>query len=137
MLENIFFKLIILIKKNSTLLGIGANWMLSKVCSDMRKPDGQFYLPSDRNSIVNFMRVLPIRKVSGIGAVTEAMLKSLKIGMCGDIIKKRAIVRLLFSELQSYWFLAIALGIHGSSSDDVDDNMSKASSGKLKSELNF
>lgn len=108
--------------------------MLSKICSDICKPNGQFYLLNTRDEIIKFMRFLPIRKVPGIGAVTEAILKSLKIELCGDIIEKRNIVHILFSELQSNWYLSIALGIHNNNnffdSSNVDGNLSRES-GKI------
>lgn len=44
--------------------GIAANKMLSKICSDINKPDGQYYLPNDREAIMDFVKDLKIRKVS-------------------------------------------------------------------------
>jgi hypothetical protein len=44
--------------------GIASNGMLAKICSDLRKPNGQFRLESNREAVVSFMRDLPIRKVS-------------------------------------------------------------------------
>ena len=38
--------------------------MLSKVCSDMNKPNGQYYLPPVKLEIDKFIEKLPIRKVS-------------------------------------------------------------------------
>lgn len=116
---------------NLLIFGIGANWMLSKICSNIHKPNGQFYLPNDRDKIIDFMSILPIRKVPGIGAVTEAILKSLNIELCGDIIEKRSIVQILFSNLQSSWYLAISLGIISNFYNYSDiDSSSKKVSGK-------
>lgn len=95
--------------------------MLSKVCSDMNKPNGQFRLANTRDTIVEFMRQLSIRKVSGIGAVTEALLTDLGIQRCGDLLEKRAVLRILFSELSANWFLSVAIGVHGSAYDGSDD----------------
>lgn len=47
----------------SLLSGLAANKMLSKVCSDMNKPNGQYYLPNDRDAILQFVKGLPTRKV--------------------------------------------------------------------------
>ncbi|KAJ7562419.1 hypothetical protein O6H91_03G068200 [Diphasiastrum complanatum] len=55
--------------------GVGPNRLLAKVCSDINKPNGQYVLPNERSAIMNFISALPIRKVSGIGKVTERMLK--------------------------------------------------------------
>ena len=104
--------------------------MLAKVCSDRNKPNGQFYLPPDRKVILDFVRQLPVRKVcrvnanlifffdvfnilqiSGIGAVSEQMLKALDIVTCGDLWKQRGLIKLLFSKLSSSHFLRISLGL--------------------------
>ena len=51
--------------------GIAPNSRLAKVCSDMNKPDGQFRLAPDEGEIMRFVEALPIRKITGIGNVTE------------------------------------------------------------------
>ena len=44
--------------------GIACNRMLAKIGSDMNKPNGQFELKSDRNTIIDFMNTLPTRYIS-------------------------------------------------------------------------
>ena len=46
--------------------GIAPNKMLAKICSDMNKPNGQFFLEPSRESVMEFVRKLPIRKVSPV-----------------------------------------------------------------------
>ncbi len=43
--------------------GIACNAMLAKIASDMNKPNGQYFLPPDRDSCVSFVRTLNVRKV--------------------------------------------------------------------------
>ena len=50
--------------------GIAPNRMLAKVCSDMNKPNGQYYLPPTRTDVLAFIKDLHVRKISGIGTVT-------------------------------------------------------------------
>ncbi|KAK0408433.1 hypothetical protein QR680_003955 [Steinernema hermaphroditum] len=76
--------------------GIAVNWMLAKIGSDMNKPNGQY-------------------TVSGIGGVTEAILKGMGVEKCGDLYEKRGAIRLLFSELSWDWFMRVALGISNAS----------------------
>lgn len=47
--------------------------MLAKLGTDMNKPNGQFYIESDKEYIINFMNNLPIRKIPGIGNVSEQL----------------------------------------------------------------
>ena len=51
--------------------GIAPNSRLAKICSDMNKPDGQFRLRPDEGAVAGFVEGLNIRKISGIGNVTE------------------------------------------------------------------
>ncbi|KHN71579.1 DNA polymerase kappa [Toxocara canis] len=91
--------------------GIAPNSMIAKICSDINKPNGQFRVANDKVAVLEFMRNLPIRKVSGIGAVTEAILKGIGVEKCGDLYEKRAIISLLFTRCSYEHFLRIALGI--------------------------
>ncbi|VDK45627.1 unnamed protein product [Anisakis simplex] len=91
--------------------GIAPNSMIAKVCSDFNKPNGQFRIENDRQSVMEFMQELPLRKVSGIGAVTEAILKGIGIEKCGELYEKRAVLSLLFTRCSLEHFLRIALGI--------------------------
>jgi DNA polymerase kappa len=49
--------------------GIGPNRFLSKIATDINKPDGQFAVGRDHTAIQRFIDPLPIRKVPGIGKV--------------------------------------------------------------------
>ncbi|XP_036619209.1 DNA polymerase kappa [Trichosurus vulpecula] len=91
--------------------GIAPNTMLAKVCSDKNKPNGQYQIPPDRQAVMDFIKDLPIRKVPGIGKVTEKMLKALGIITCSDLYQKRALLSLLFSETSWHSFLHISLGL--------------------------
>ena len=64
--------------------GIGPNKMIAKICSDMNKPNGTFKVPFDGNEIVKFLDPLSIRKIPGVGRVTEGVLNGLDIKTCLD-----------------------------------------------------
>lgn len=51
--------------------GVACNKMLAKICSDMKKPNGLTYLENKEQDIVDFMKVLPVRKLPGVGKVNE------------------------------------------------------------------
>ncbi|KAM9464079.1 LOW QUALITY PROTEIN: DNA polymerase kappa-like [Salvelinus alpinus] len=91
--------------------GIAPNMMLAKVCSDKNKPNGQYRLPSNRQAVMVFIQDLPVRKVSGIGKVTEKMLGALGITSCIHLGQEMALLALLFSETSWHHFLDISLGL--------------------------
>lgn len=59
--------------------GYAANSFLAKVCSEKKKPNGQFYLAKDKKLIEKFVENLEIRKFPGVGPQSEDVLKGLGI----------------------------------------------------------
>lgn len=63
--------------------GIAPNKFLAKVASDWRKPNGQFVIrPQDIDS---FIRELPVKRIPGVGKVTELHMDKLNIKTCADL----------------------------------------------------
>lgn len=91
--------------------GIAANAKIAKICSNKNKPNGQFRLPNDRNTIMSFMRTLPVRKVTGIGRVLERELDAIGIKTCGDIYPQRAYLNRLFGEKVFHFLMQTSLGL--------------------------
>jgi DNA polymerase-4 len=63
--------------------GIGPNKLIAKIASDQNKPNGQFEVKPDE--VAEFMTTLPVRKIWGIGEVTEQKLEKLGISTCGEM----------------------------------------------------
>uniref|UniRef100_A0A0D9VWE1 Calcium-transporting ATPase n=1 Tax=Leersia perrieri TaxID=77586 RepID=A0A0D9VWE1_9ORYZ len=94
--------------------GVAPNRMIAKVCSDINKPNGQFILPNDREAVTTFVSTLPIRKIGGIGKVTEQMLRQvLGISTCQEMLQKAAFLCALFSESSADFFISVGLGLGG------------------------
>ncbi|XP_047946395.1 DNA polymerase kappa isoform X2 [Salvia hispanica] len=92
--------------------GVAPNRLLAKVCSDINKPNGQFVLPNERVAVVTFISSLPIRKIGGIGKVTENILKGvLGITTCEEMLQKSSFICALFSHASADFFLSVSLGI--------------------------
>ncbi|KAL7002905.1 DNA-directed DNA polymerase [Sarracenia purpurea var. burkii] len=92
--------------------GVAANRLLAKVCSDINKPNGQFVLPSDRMAVMAFISSLPIRKIGGIGKVTEHLLKDVfGIVTCEEMLQKSGFLCALFSHSSADFFLSVGLGL--------------------------
>ncbi|NXI49958.1 POLK polymerase, partial [Chloroceryle aenea] len=115
--------------------GIAPNTMLAKMCSDCNKPNGQFRIAPERQAVLDFLKDLPIRKVPGIGKVTEKMLKALGIVTCSELYQQRALLSLLFSEASWRNFLDISLGL-GSTHLEKDGERKSMSTERTFSEMN-
>ncbi|MEA3438110.1 MAG: DNA polymerase IV [Thermodesulfobacteriota bacterium] len=68
-------------------VGIAPNKFLAKIASDMDKPDGLFIIMPDEAH--EFIKLLPINKVPGIGKKTGSRLENLGIVTLGDVKKYR------------------------------------------------
>ncbi|XP_054138600.1 DNA polymerase kappa [Melozone crissalis] len=115
--------------------GIAPNTMLAKMCSDRNKPNGQYRISPERQAVLDFLKDLPIRKVPGIGKVTEKMLKALGIVTCSELYQHRALLSLLFSEVSWRNFLDISLGL-GSTHLEKDGERKSMSTERTFSEIN-
>lgn len=65
--------------------GVAPNKFVAKVASDARKPDGLLVVPPSR--VEAFVRDLPVRRVPGVGPVTERTLRRRGIRTCGDFLR--------------------------------------------------
>jgi DNA polymerase-4 len=63
--------------------GIGPNKLVAKIASDLKKPNGQVEVKPEE--VPEFMEKLPVRRLWGIGEVTEQKLERLGIATCGDM----------------------------------------------------
>ncbi|KAF5380614.1 hypothetical protein D9615_004634 [Tricholomella constricta] len=97
--------------KLSASAGIAPTKMLAKICSDKNKPNGQFELPSNKESILSFLHDLSIRKIPGIGRVNERLLESIGIQTCGDIFIHRATIFLMEKQFGRQYLFRTYLGI--------------------------
>eukprot|EP01083_Nonionella_stella_P126069 381396_1 len=91
--------------------GVACNRMLCKIGSDMNKPNGQFILESDGEIIKQFMRTLNVRKIPGIGKVTQRILKEIGVKTGAQCLEKAAYVKLFFKQSTYEWLLASCFGV--------------------------
>jgi DNA polymerase kappa len=90
--------------------GIACNPMLAKICSDRNKPNGQFALASDLESIRAFIHALPVRKVPGVGRVCEKMLLAFGMDTCDAIVSNAGVVLKVFTPAIAHFLLRAACG---------------------------
>ncbi len=63
--------------------GIGPSKLIAKIASDLNKPNGQVEVKPEQ--VAEFMAPLPVRKLWGIGAVTEQKMERLGVAICADL----------------------------------------------------
>ena len=72
--------------------GIAPNKFLAKVASDLNKPDGQFVITPE--NVESFVEKLEVKRIFGVGKVTNEKLRRLGIVTCGDL-QQRSLVELV------------------------------------------
>jgi DNA polymerase-4 len=89
-------------------IGIGTSRLVAKICSDQAKPNGSlFVIPGCEQE---FLAPLDVRKIPGVGKVTEKRLNDLGIKTVGDLaIREEAWLK---DELGN-WALTLAGKAHG------------------------
>lgn len=63
--------------------GVAPNKFLAKVASDWDKPDGLFVVTPEQ--VDDFVRRLPVERISGVGRVTAEKLRDMGVQTCGDL----------------------------------------------------
>lgn len=65
--------------------GVAPLKFLAKIASDMNKPNGQYVITPDE--VDSFIQQLPLKKIPGVGKVTEKKLAELGLFTCRDVVK--------------------------------------------------
>eukprot|EP01059_Diplonema_ambulator_P013088 TRINITY_DN23611_c0_g1_i1.p1 TRINITY_DN23611_c0_g1~~TRINITY_DN23611_c0_g1_i1.p1 ORF type:complete len:467 (+),score=35.50 TRINITY_DN23611_c0_g1_i1:122-1402(+) len=73
--------------------GIAPNMALAKLAADVNKPNGQFCTPTERAAIREWLSDQPVRRIHGVGHVTERLLKEgLGVHTMGDVFRQRGLL---------------------------------------------
>ncbi|CAH8505085.1 unnamed protein product [Schistosoma curassoni] len=90
--------------------GLGPNTLIAKIASDWIKPCGQHEIANTLEAVDKFMQTMPVRKVPGIGHVTERRLDAFGIKTCADLIDKRGLLWHVSTKVSMVYYMRIALG---------------------------
>lgn len=93
-------------------VGIAHSSLLSKVASDINKPDGIFKVPSNKEDLEKFLKGLNIRKIPGVGSYFEEVMKGIGVVTIKDLFEKKDIVWLLMSKISCKFIFRAAVGAH-------------------------
>lgn len=63
--------------------GVAPNKLIAKIASDFKKPDGLTVVPPER--VLDFMAPLELKRIPGVGPVTDRLLRDLKLVTCADL----------------------------------------------------
>ena len=85
--------------------------MLAKICSDWNKPDGQSYMASDRDQIMEFIGSLGVRKIPYIGGMQETTLKQMGIETGKDLLENAQNLIIAFTPHHYTFLLKCGLGL--------------------------
>ena len=89
--------------------GISYNKFLAKLCSDQRKPNGQFLVAPGQGQA--FVATLPIGRFYGVGEVTERKMKALGIETGEDLYRQSLEFLVRHFGSSGPWFYGIARGV--------------------------
>lgn len=87
-------------------VGLAPTKMAAKIASDLKKPDGLVEVTEE--GLIDFLRPLDIRKLWGLGAKSEEILRNVGINTIGDIAdqKPATLVSLFGKNGEELWRLA-------------------------------
>ncbi len=90
-------------------VGLAPNKFLAKIASDLKKPDGVVFVEPGRE--MEFLAPLPIRRMWGVGQVSEADLKKMGIETIGQLARtpREILVKRFGSMGEELWALAHGL----------------------------
>jgi DNA polymerase-4 len=90
-------------------VGVAANKFVAKVASDLRKPDGLVVVEPGREQ--EFLSPLPVRRLWGVGAKTEAYFKKMGVQQIGQLanLKAEHVAGWLGKSGEHLWLLARGL----------------------------
>lgn len=89
--------------------GVSNSKLLAKIASDFRKPNGLTVVEAEKAQA--FLANLPIRKMPGIGPVTESYCHSLNIKVIGDFLKYDLSILREFFGKSADWYQGAARGL--------------------------
>jgi DNA polymerase kappa len=93
-------------------VGVAPNVAVAKIASDTNKPDGQVLV--DPSEVLDFLHELPVRKVPGVGRVTEKILQEVfNVVTVRDLYSQRALVCASFKPATADFLLRASVGCFG------------------------
>lgn len=118
MIASLIKQNILAVTRLTASAGVAPNLFLAKIASDFQKPNGLTVVAPEK--IMDFLENLPVRKIPGVGPVTEKELKAFGVITCGQLagIKKNLLLK-KFGKIGNFLYERA----HGRDSREVEPNM--------------
>ena len=102
--------------------GVAPLKFLAKIASDQNKPNGIFVIPPEK--VADFIHQLPLKKIPGVGKVTQEKLTQLGLQTCADIQQSdQALIYKTFGKFgQRLWAFS-----HGIDNRTIESNRPRKS----------
>jgi DNA polymerase kappa len=92
--------------------GIATVRTLAKICSNFKKPNGQYEMAATtREEVMAFVGAMDVRKIPGIGKATEQMLKAIGVDHCGQIYEQRTRLFYIMTPGLFHFLLSASMGV--------------------------
>jgi len=98
--------------------GVGVNKLIAKIASDSNKPNGQYLVPFDQASVLEFMSTLSIKRLFGIGKVSNYLLQGIGIKVCSDVYKMSNYLNNCMTTKQYHHLIASSFGLGSNQLDE-------------------
>lgn len=124
--DDIFYK-----QKLTCSIGVGPNKLIAKIAADTKKPDGLTIVKPEE--VRQFLSVLPVRRLVGVGRKTEKKLENLGVITVGQLARFD-VQRLIdiFGKKMGVYFHNAALGINHDSVEERNEPESLSRIATLK-----
>ena len=104
--------------------GIAPSSVLAKICSDLNKPNGQYFLAPGDSSVMNFLESLECRKVPGVGRVAQKELAAFEITTVGHMFDRRYDLFKIFKPATANFMLRASVGGWGGKGEEEEKGSS-------------
>ncbi|KYR02854.1 UMUC-like DNA-repair protein [Tieghemostelium lacteum] len=92
-------------------MGIACSPLLSKLSSEVNKPNGYFCLTNSHEESFKYLQTIPIKKIPGIGRVRQKLLETLGLQSVEDILESKYELYFILPDKHKEILFKHALGV--------------------------
>ncbi|CAD8158227.1 unnamed protein product [Paramecium octaurelia] len=104
--------------------GVGPNKMIAKLASEINKPNGLHVVEQSPTAVLSFLEKLPVRKIPGIGNITEQILSGLNFNTCKDVRDRADELYIIFTPKTFEYIFYSCWGVARNCHVEFEDQLS-------------